>query len=119
MHVMDQTSQFEIKNDDQKFTYLGVGHAIDPKNPQFETIKKNWSEFIKATDQKPKVLIVEHWPTGHFWKRENNAIKNEGEVGFVTSLAFRAGIGITCPEPERSLEFDFLAKSFPKQKAAS
>ena len=113
---MDQTSHFMIKKDDKQIFYFGAAHSFDPKHPQFESLRQSWDEFIKNADQKPKVLVVEHWPTGRYLEDEKRAIVNEGEVGFISCLAFWSGVGVTCSEPERSLEFEFLAKSFPNEE---
>lgn len=92
---------FSIKNNGQVLFYFGARHSRDPKDPQFNLLRKKWDEFLKLTKGKERIVFNEGGPR-FFAESEGNVIRNDGEAGFITFIASKGGVTCRSPEPPDS-----------------
>ncbi len=88
---------FETGNDKQSLFYFGANHSRNPADPQYQALKKYWNKFLKTTNKKDRIVLVE----GHLRKLEKDeeaAIINGSEGSFITLLANRSDVPIVCPD---------------------
>jgi hypothetical protein len=96
--MVENNSTFEIETDKKVLFYFGANHSRDPKNPQYPALKEYWQKFLKATDGKERIVLVEGG-LRKLEKDEESAITKGGsEGGLVTFLAHKAGVSIACPD---------------------
>lgn len=106
---------YSIKNNKQELLYVGSQHCYDPKDNEFEIIRKEWDKFYKRNKDKEMIVIVEGgiWPIE---KSAEDAIIKDGEMSFVTFLAYQDGVSTICLEPQRDEVFNELAKEHGRDK---
>jgi len=90
-------STFEIKNNKQLLFYFGANHSRNPADPQYQALKEYWNKFLKATNGKDGIVLVEG-RLRKLEKDEKTAIINGSEGSFVTLLAHKAGVPIASPD---------------------
>src|SRR3989344_1041153 len=50
---------FEIENEKQVLFYFAANHSHDPNNHQYPILREYWERFLKATEGKEKIVLVE------------------------------------------------------------
>jgi hypothetical protein len=104
-------STFEIETGEQILFYFGANHSRDPKNPQYPALKEYWQRFLKSTEGKQRIVLVE----GRLRKLEKNEesaiTKGGSEGGLITFLAHQASVPIACPD----INDEELMKKLPDQ----
>lgn len=107
---------YKITNGKQALFYIGANHSHDPKNYQYDKIRDYWNEFLKETDRKNSIVLVEggkrRIPEPEKDFGENDAIKEGGEADFIAYLAFKACIETESPEPDDEFMLKELNKTF-------
>ena len=87
----------EIQNDTQELFYFGANHSKNPENPQYAALKEYWERFLKATEGKERIVLVEG-ELRKLYTDENAAISSGAEGNLVTLLAHQANILVACPD---------------------
>ena len=90
------------------------GHSYDPEDKQWEIEKNFWSGFLRDTEGKKRIVLVEGGKAP-IEQTEQEAISKYGGVGLVTFLAAQNGIDTYSPEPEARHEVIELEKNFSKE----
>lgn len=106
---------FTTKYGDTHLFYFGANHSADPNNHQFLLLKEFWDEFIRATEGKNCVALVE----GNLRLLQNtteDAILHDAEGGLVTFLASKHSIIVECPEPSRFSRIMQLLQEFTQEE---
>ncbi|HEY4516050.1 MAG TPA: hypothetical protein VJH67_02590 [Candidatus Paceibacterota bacterium] len=88
---------FEIENYKQLLFYFGANHSRDPNDSQYSVLRKYWNKFLKSTEDRDRIVLVE----GGLRRPANNeekAIKEDSEAGLVTFFAHQANIPVDCPD---------------------
>ncbi|MDQ5949024.1 MAG: hypothetical protein QG589_150 [Patescibacteria group bacterium] len=106
---------YSIKNMNQELLCVGSRHCYDPKDNEFEIIKKEWDDFYKRNQGKEMIVVVEGGVTS-IEKSEEEAIVKGGEMSFVTFLANESGVSTICLEPQRGKIFNEIAKKHGRDK---
>lgn len=104
----------EIKNEKQKLFYFAANHSRNPRNEQYPKLRSYWSDFLKETAGKDRIVLVEGWlkpPASN----ELEAIKNGAEGDFITYLAHQQGVPVVCPDLSPS-ELMTLLPEFTKEE---
>jgi hypothetical protein len=91
--------------------YFGAYHSCDPGDPQFLALEMFWKEFLERTDGTDCVVLVEG-SLRQLHNTREKAIKESGEGGLITFLAYRSSICIECPEPPQELLDNYLRNMF-------
>ncbi|MSR88009.1 MAG: hypothetical protein EXS69_02520 [Candidatus Zambryskibacteria bacterium] len=99
---------FEIKNEKQVLFYFAANHSHDSNNHQYPILREYWDRFLKATEGKEKVVLVEGG-VRRIEKDEEVAVRRGSEGSLITFLANKANVPVISPDP--SLEK--LAEQFP------
>src|SRR3990167_4882333 len=50
---------FEIENEKQALFYFGANHSRNPKNRQYLILKEYWKRFLRITEGKDKIILIE------------------------------------------------------------
>lgn len=88
---------FEIDNGKQTLFYFGANHSRDPNNHQYPILREYWNKFLKVTESRDRIVLVE----GGLRRPANNeedAIKQDSEAGLATFFAHQANIPVDCPD---------------------
>ncbi|MEK7515040.1 MAG: hypothetical protein AAB608_01505 [Patescibacteria group bacterium] len=88
---------FKIENDRQSLFYFGANHSRDPSDPQYPILKEYWNTFLKTTEGRERIVLVEG-RLRTLLKDEEAAIKGGSEGGFITLLAHEANVAVACPD---------------------
>jgi len=88
---------FEIENDRQSLFYFGANHSCNPADPQYPALREYWVKFLKATEIKDRIVLVEG-SLRKLMEDEETAIANSSESGLITLLAHKAGVSVACPD---------------------
>ncbi|MDZ4205691.1 MAG: hypothetical protein U1C12_00525, partial [Patescibacteria group bacterium] len=99
---------FEIENGRQSLFYFGANHSRDPKNRQYPILKKYWERFLKVTDGKEKIILIEG-TLREIPKDEKSAIIRGAEGNLVTLFAKKESIPVACPDTN----YDAFIKKMP------
>lgn len=107
---------YKIQSTGKVLYYLGCQHTYNPEHPQFNKIRDLWAKFLVEKGE-DSVIVVE----GNLRQvgiDEIDAISNHGgEGGLITYLAFKEGIPVECPEPnKKDLAEEMLSKGFSKDE---
>ena len=105
---------FKISKNGQALYFLGSQHLLDPEDQQFEAIRKYWQEFLKETNKKDCVVLVEAWE--NLAEKSKDNPKNWGESGFTTFLASEDRVQVFSPEPNRWQVRNELLKKFTQDE---
>lgn len=89
-------SVFEIENEYQSLFYFGANHSRDPANHQYPVLREYWDKFLKVTEGKEKIVLVEG--TRQLFKTEEQAIIHGSEGNLITMFAHAANIPIASPD---------------------
>lgn len=54
-----QFPSFEIEKHNQILFYFGANHSRDPQNGQYSELKKYWDEFLRKTNGKNSIVLIE------------------------------------------------------------
>ena len=106
---------YSIKNDTQELLYVGTRHCYNPKDEEFEKVRKEWKEFYGRNKYREMIVVVEGG-VRPVEESEEKAIIKGGEMNFITYLAYQDKVSIICFEPMRGEVFDELAKKHSKEK---
>lgn len=106
---------YYIKNTTQELMYLGTRHCYDPKDEEFEIIRKAWNEFYERNKGKDIIVIIEGG-VRQVEKSEEEAIIKGGEMAFIVYLASQDGVSADCFEPTRGEVFGELEKIHTREK---
>jgi hypothetical protein len=103
-----------IRSEDSYLYYFGERHSYDPKNPQWEELKKFWDDFLKQTEGQSRIAFIEggNPPTA---TNEEEAILKYGGGGLVAYLAKESDIPTFSPEPNETIERAELEKKFSRE----
>jgi len=101
---------FELEKDSQKLVSLGVKHAFDATNKQFNVIREKFSDFSALPG--PKIVMIEGGAGWEPLESEIKTIEKLGEMAFVVSLAKKEGLEYMSPEPEYAEILDYLRTLF-------
>ncbi len=113
----DRLYFFKIANQDQCLYYLGVRHSFDPRDCQYSLLDKYWAGFLKGTRGRGRIALVEggRRPLS---KSKSEAIRRDGEAGYLTYLAGKEGIEGCSPEPSITREIEELTRRFSVEEIA-
>ncbi|MDO8590139.1 MAG: hypothetical protein Q7R69_02605 [bacterium] len=89
--------------------YFGANHSHDPNNHQYPILREYWEKFLKTTEGKEKIVLIEGGSRS-IEKDDETAIRHGSEAGLITLLAHNLNILVVSPDP--SLER--LAEQFPE-----
>ncbi len=106
---------YSIKNEKQELFYIGSRHCYNPKDQEFEIIKKEWSDFYKRNQVKEMIVVVEGG-LRPVEKSEEEAIIKGGETSFITFLTNKDSVSTTCFEPQKGEVFNELTKKHSRDK---
>lgn len=102
---------FSVSSNNQILYYCGVRHFTDPKDIQFELLKKTWISFLQVSKKKNSVVLIEGELRPKFDTAEK-ALLFAGDPGLVTFLAMQEEIPIVCPEPNPVEELNKLKNKY-------
>lgn len=102
-------TMFEIKNDKQVLFYFGANHSRNPADPQYPALRKYWNEFLEATRDRDRIVLVEGRLRPLMKEDEEKAITNGAEGSLITLFAHKTNISVACPD----LNDDELIKRLP------
>jgi hypothetical protein len=108
---------YELKNSNNILCFIGAKHSNDPNDPQFEIIKNHFDNFVKKTEGKNRLILIEGGVMP-LCENEENSIQQFGEPGFAVYLSSKVNIKVICPEPDESLETAKLLEKFSKDEIA-
>lgn len=108
---------FDIKNDKQKLYYFGANHSFEPKNEQYDLLKKEWNKFLQDENKK-KIVMVEGAVRNTQEMSEEESIKQDSEAGLLSLLAQKNDIEIMSPELSYEKEWGFLEEEFGTKRSA-
>src|SRR3990167_4211459 len=64
---------FEIENEKQALFYFGANHSRNPKNRQYLILKEYWKRFLRITEGKDKIILIEgklrNVPKDEIWSK--------------------------------------------------
>ncbi|MCL5410384.1 MAG: hypothetical protein M1324_00830 [Patescibacteria group bacterium] len=103
---------FSLENKGKLLFYLGVKHSWDPADSHFDFIKSKWNEFLSRV-KNPFVVVESNW---RIHNTEVEAILQGGEIDFIAYHCNQKNIPISCFEPDRGSEMNFLLKQFSKER---
>lgn len=83
----------------QELLYFGSEHANDTKHPQYPLLARYWAEFLTESEGLDKVALVEGGER-NLKKSLKATIEFNGEAGWLTWHAHKAGIECRSPEPD-------------------
>lgn len=100
----------------QSLTFFGSRHVNDPEDKQFTEIESLWDQFLDSPGK--KMALCEGGLRSIEGKTKDEAIRLDGDPGFICWLANQAGIEVISPEPDRALEVRELVGAFGSRKTA-
>lgn len=106
---------YDIADGAQRLYYFGSSHTYDAADPQFEILKKYFSDFSEKTKEKNTIVLVEggNWPIG---QNEQEAIDFYGEMGYAVYLAVQKNIEWASPEPSKEYLYGQFKKYFNQEE---
>jgi len=107
---------FHIKNKGQHIFYFGSRHTYDIQDKQFKKIDIFWKSFLKKTSKEDCIVLVEGGVRKNS-STKNEAIRDGGEMQYVTYLARKEKIDVVSPEPV-GYRYEELLKKFSRQEIA-
>lgn len=108
--------KFKLKTKSGKLLYyFGANHIFDYKHKQTDAIKQYWSEFLRATEDKKKLVLAESG-FRNLEETEVEAVEKSGENGLITYLAHKENIDVEIPEPTRKDEIGDLLGRYTKEE---
>lgn len=103
----------KVTKEPQQLCFLGMQHTTDSENAQFDTVTTLWNKWLEVARDKKVVLIEgglrKSMPT------IQDAIKTNGEAGYITYLATQQSITLLSPEPDRKAEAHSLLQQFDEE----
>jgi hypothetical protein len=93
--------------------YFGEKHLFAPIDPQWDTLKAYWNEFLTRTTGQPRIVFTEGG-VRRVKASEEQAIIEDGGMGLVTFLAHQSHIDTHSPEPDEAYERSELEKQFSR-----
>ena len=99
---------FEIENEKQALFYFGANHSRNPKNRQYLILKEYWKRFLRITEGKDKIILIEG-KLRNVPKDEELAIINGAEGDLITLFAQKEHIPVACPD----ISYDEFSKRMP------
>ena len=106
---------YEIKGKDQILFYFGANHSRDPKNHQFDKLRKYWKEFLNETSGQ-NCLVLTEGETKKPTDNEEQAIIKYSESGLVSLLAKREGIEAKSADAGYAQTTPELLKQFSREE---
>ena len=106
---------YKIKSGDSFLYYFGEKHSFDPKNKQWETMKSFWTDFLKETENKKRIVFIE---SGNVRPKETEeeTIIEMGGGGLAAFLAFQNSVPTFWSEPTFRDQFIELEKYFSHEE---
>lgn len=108
---------YQISQSNQILYFIGPHHTYDPEDPQIETIKRYWNDFLKVTMKQSCITLTEGGKR-RVAKSEREAVLNDAEAGLVTYLCAKESIENISPEPDCNDEINELLKTYTKEEIA-
>ncbi len=90
-------STYEIKNPNQVLFYFGANHSRDINNPQYPALREYWNKFLKVTEGKERIVLIEGGERG-LAENEREAIKEGSEASLMTLLAHKEKVYVVSPD---------------------
>jgi hypothetical protein len=106
---------FNFVKSGRQIVYFGANHSPDPNNKQYPRLLKRWAEFIQATKNAKRAVLVETSIIKPA-KNPNEAIRLGAESALMQYLAKKERVKIHCPEPSFSEQAILLLKDFSKEE---
>ena len=106
---------YSIKKNKQELIYFGSRHCYNPKDHEFEIIRKEWLDFYDRNKDREMIVVVEGG-VRLIEQTEEGAIIKGGEMAFITFIASKQGVSTTCFEPYRGEIFNGIAKKYGEEK---
>lgn len=107
---------YVVEEDDRSVWYFGSNHSRDPHNIQYRQLARFWRRFVHRARKKASVLVEDGpYPPA---KSISEAIRTNGENGYITFRAAELGIPVSCPEPTYEEQVAKLQKAFTKSEIA-
>ncbi len=94
---------FELSKNENHLYFFGEIHSYQDDDPQWETLKSFWADFLQKTKDQ-KCMVFTEGGIRPAESSESEAIVKYGGMGLITFLAARESIEIFSPEPEESYE---------------
>ncbi len=118
---VDFPYQFVLSKPHQVLYYFGGNHMHDYKDKQYKKLEQFFYDFLKNTNKKNCVVLVEalvNQEKRQKIKTKEKASVDNAESSYITFLADQAGILVLCPEPEEKIMVDQLCKIFNQELVA-
>ncbi|OGZ73485.1 MAG: hypothetical protein A3A98_01405 [Candidatus Staskawiczbacteria bacterium RIFCSPLOWO2_01_FULL_40_39] len=108
---------FHLQKNGQYIFYFGAKHTFDPKDPQYKKINKYWEDFLRVINKNGCLALIEGG-SRKVYKTKTQAIRDGGEMSYVTYLGNKSGIKTFSPEPPTQYRYRELLKKFSKKEIA-
>lgn len=87
----------EIENERQSLFYFGANHSRNPADPQYQTLRECWQKFLKKTENRDRIVLVEG-RLRQLVEDEEKAIVAGAEGSLITLFAHKANVPVSCPD---------------------
>lgn len=104
---------FKLSKNENQLYFFGEIHSYQDDDPQWETLKSFWTDFLEKTKDQKRIVFTEGG-IRPVESSESDAIVKYGGMGLITFLATRESIKIFSPEPEESYKRSELEKEFSR-----
>lgn len=104
----------ELGNAPHKLIFCGTRHLNQPTAKQYQVIQELWNGFLELEGR--KIAICEGGKRTVDGISMEDAIRTDGDPGYMCWLAAQAGIECISPEPDRKAEIDALIPEFGVDK---
>lgn len=108
---------FHIQKKGQHLFYFGATHTFDSKDPLYKKIVTSWKDFLRLTYKDNCIVLIEGGER-IVAKTKEQAIRDDGEMGYVTYLANEEDIKTLSPEPPPQYRYNKLLEEFSKKEIA-
>lgn len=100
---------FTLSTSTQHLYYFGANHSCEPTDKQYPLLETYWNDFLKATEGKNCVVLIEGSKRRLCATKEEAITQSGGEGGFMTYVAHKEHIPVICPEPDyKTLQQELL-----------
>ncbi len=104
-------SMLTLNKGKRSIHYFGANHSLDPGNKQYKLLKSYWGQFLKETEGRSRIVLVE----GGLRKIEQSeaeAIRFGSEGSLITLLSHKEKLEVRSPD----ISLRFLIANLPPIK---
>jgi hypothetical protein len=103
---------YSIKKNKQLLTYVGTTHSHDPKHHQYDSIKKEWSQFLAKTKRDCVILIEGESTPPEPNLCEQEIIREKGDRGFAHYLGLKHNVPVINADLDKEKQTRMLLKTY-------